>query len=72
MLQAYPTHNGTGVSIYGDYGDLKNLYDTVHEIAGSLDEYNTYQKGQHKLLMNFAYGIRKSMSGSRLNKRSSS
>ncbi|HEY1008577.1 MAG TPA: hypothetical protein VGE58_00620 [Daejeonella sp.] len=66
MLQAYPTKNGTGVSIFGDYGDLTSLYDTVHQVADSLDENNKWQKGQHELLMNFAYEIRKGFSGQRL------
>lgn len=66
MLQAYPTKNGTGVSIFGDYGDLNSLYETVHQIACSLSEEHKYQKGQHQLLMNFAYEIRKGFSGQRL------
>ncbi|MBI1307082.1 MAG: hypothetical protein GC181_10810 [Bacteroidetes bacterium] len=66
MLQAYPTKNGTGLSIFGDYGDLASLYDTVHEIAKTLDENNVRTKGQNQLLMNFAYEIRKAYSGDRL------
>lgn len=66
MLQAYPTKNGTGVSIFGDYGDLNSLYTTVHQIANSLSEEHKYQKGQHQLLMNFAYEIRKAFSDQRL------
>lgn len=67
MLQGYATKNGTGISIYGDYGDLKNLYNVVHTIATSLDSENKRTKGQHQLLMNFAYEIRKAYSGQRLN-----
>jgi hypothetical protein len=66
MLQAYPTKNGTGLSIFGDYGDLNSLYYTVHQIASTLDENNVQTKGQHQLLMNFAYEIRKAYSGDRL------
>jgi hypothetical protein len=66
MLQAYPTKNGTGVSLFGDYGDLNSLYQAVHDIAGSINEDNQYQKGNHQLLMNFAYEIRKAYSGQRL------
>ena len=66
MIQAYPTKQGTGVAIYGDYGDLNALYETVHQIADSLDENNKFQKGQFQLLMNFAYEIRKAFSGERL------
>ena len=66
MIQIFPTKNGTGVAIYGDYGDLIALYDTVHYIASSLNEHSKYQKGQHQLLMNFAYEIRKAYTGNRL------
>lgn len=69
MLQGYPTKNGTGISIFGDYGDLKSLYAAVHEIAGSLDENNSRTKAQYQLLMNFAYEIRKAYSGQRLTDR---
>ena len=68
MLQAYPTKNGTGVSIYGDYGDLNSLYYTAHDIAETLSETNKKQKGQYMVLMNFAYEIRKAFSGQRLQK----
>ena len=66
MLQGYPTKNGTGLSIFGDYGDLSNLYATVHQIAESVDEYDDKLKGQNQLLMNFAYEIRKAFSGNRI------
>lgn len=66
MLQGYPTRNGTGISIFGDYGDLSSLHKTVHDIASTLNESNKYQKGQSQLLMNFAYEIRKAYSGQRL------
>lgn len=66
MLQATPTKNGTGISIYGDYGDLNSLYDTVHHVADALDESNIYQKGAHMLLLNFAYELRHAFQGTRL------
>jgi hypothetical protein len=66
MLQAHPTKNGTGVAIFGDYADLTSLYDTVHDIAKTLDENDTKIKGQNQLLMNLAYEIRKAFSGDRL------
>ena len=68
MIQAYPTKNGTGISLYGDFVDLNSLYETVHQIAETLDEHYKYQKGQHQLLMNLAYEIRKGYSGQRLKK----
>lgn len=66
MLQAYPTKKGTGIEIYGTRDDLEILYETVHKIATTLDEYNKFQKAQFQLLMNFAYEIRKGYEGSRL------
>lgn len=66
MLQGFPTRNGTGIAIWGDYGDLTSLYETVHEIANTLDDYSIHTKGQSQLLMNFAYEIRKAYSGQRL------
>ena len=66
MLQGYPTKNGTGISIFGDFADLENLYETVHEIAEPLNENDIQLKGQWQLLLNFAYDIRKAYSGQRL------
>lgn len=66
MLISYPTKNGTGISIFGDYGDLSSLYRTVHKIATTLDENNEELEGQSKLLMNLAYEIRKAYSGQML------
>jgi hypothetical protein len=67
MLQSYPTKNGTGVSIFGDYADFNVLYDTIHHFANTLDEYkNKRQKAQVQLLMNFAYEVRKASYGQRL------
>ena len=61
MLQSNPTKRGTGVAIYGDYGDLISLYDTVHYIANTLNEATP----MHQLLMNFAYEIRHAYQGDR-------
>lgn len=66
MLQSFPTKNGTGVAIFGDYGELHILYDTIHHFAEPLDENKPLQKAQHQLLMNFAYEVRKAYSGQRL------
>jgi len=71
MLQAFPTKGGTGVSIFGDYADLSSLHDTIHHIADALDEGNSYQKGQHMLLMNFAYEVRHAYQGTRLTEKMS-
>ncbi|SFP79962.1 DUF6904 family protein [Parafilimonas terrae] len=66
MLQAYHTKNGTGISIFGNYGELNLLYDIIHHIANSLDQKEGSQEAQFQLLMNFAYEVRKATSGQRL------
>lgn len=66
MLKSEPTKSGTGISIYGTYDELDFLYMIVHKIADVLNENNEYQRGQHMLLMNFAYEIRKAKDQSRL------
>ncbi|MFT4152892.1 DUF6904 family protein [Parafilimonas sp.] len=66
MLQAYPTKNGTGISIFSNYGGLTLLYDTIHHIANSLNQKDSSQEAQFQLLMNFAYEVRKASSGQRL------
>ena len=49
MLQGQPTKTGTGILIFGNYGDLTSLYQIVHEIANSLNEYNERLKAQNQL-----------------------
>jgi hypothetical protein len=66
MLQSNPTKKGTGIEIWGDYGDLKNLHTTIHKIGNRLDEYKPRDKGQSDIIMNFAYEVRKSFEHSRL------
>ncbi|PJE46013.1 MAG: hypothetical protein CUR34_11495 [Sediminibacterium sp.] len=67
MLQSYPTKNGTGISIFGNFAELNFLYDTIHHFAETLDETkNNIQKAQSNLLMNFAYEVRKASYGNRL------
>ena len=69
MLQAFPTKNGTGISIFGDFRELNLLYDTIHHFGSILDENKYPEKAQHLLLMNFAYEVRKSFSGQRFTKK---
>lgn len=66
MLQGYPTKNGTGISIFGDYGDLFSLYKTVHKIASTLGENHEKLPAQSQLLMNLAYDIRMAYTGQSL------
>ena len=64
MLQGFPTKHGTGISIYGDYCDLRSLYLTIHRLT-----YRSTEDPSHPhnaVLMNFAHEIRKAYSENRL------
>lgn len=65
MLQSNPSKKGTGIEIWGDYGDLANLHKTIHKIGSRLNEYDKKLKGQSDIIMSFAYEIRKAFEGSR-------
>ena len=54
MLIGRPTEYGTGIEIFGDYWDLKSLYDTVH----SLNETEEQDTPGYVLFMEFAFEIR--------------
>ena len=66
MLQSNPTKKGTGIELWGDYGDLISLYETIHKIGERLTEYKKKEKGQSYIIMGFAYEVRKSFQHSRL------
>lgn len=68
MLQSNPSKKGTGIEIWGDYGDLANLHQTIHKIATRLNGYDDKFKGQSDIIMSLAYEVRKSFEGSRLRK----
>ena len=38
MLQGFSTKNGTGITIYGDYCDLRTLYLTIDKIANKVSQ----------------------------------
>lgn len=64
MLQGYPTRNGTGITIYGDYNDLRTLYWMVIKISERPSL--IADDPQSVTLMAFAYEVRKAYSGQRL------
>lgn len=66
MLQSNPTKKGTGIELWGDYGDLTSLYETIHKIGERLNEYKKEEKGQSDIIMGFAYEVRKAFQHSRL------
>ena len=65
MLQLYPTKNGTGVQILGDYTDLRTLYLTIDKLSERLDPEAVNTKGKSTILMALAYEVRKAYSGRR-------
>lgn len=67
MLQSNPTKKGTGIEIWGDFGDLSNLHSTIHKIGTRLNEHDEKFKGQSDIAMCFAYEVRKAYEGLRLN-----
>ncbi|WP_290797858.1 DUF6904 family protein [Flavihumibacter sp. UBA7668] len=66
MFQANPTPKGTGASIYGSYEDLCFLHEFIHNLIDGLKESVPEQEAQSKLLLNFAYELRKAYEGQRI------
>ncbi len=59
MLQMHSTKNGAGVTLCGDYHDLYDLYETVHEVS------NAMPQGTSEFFLGFAYDIRHAYMGNR-------
>lgn len=56
MLFSEPTKRGVGLTLYGDYNDLRSLHGTIHALCGNGDGgYNDHQ--EHTL--SIAYELRK-------------
>lgn len=64
MLQITNTPNYAGVTVAGDYQDLDELYDALHEIVGDEDELPQYESARIRVL-GVCYDIRHSLMGSR-------
>ena len=64
MLQGFSTQNGTGITIYGDYCDLRSLYLTISKISDKVSHLE--DDPQFVTLMDFSYDVRKAYSGQRL------
>lgn len=64
MLQGFSTQNGTGITIYGDYCDLRSLYLTIDKIANKVSQVE--DDPRYITLMSFSYDVRKAYSGQRL------
>ncbi len=65
MLFAEPTKKGVGLTLYGDYNDLRSLHETIHVLCG--DEGGCYS-GQHEHALSIAYDLRKAYEGKRKSK----
>ncbi|HET7116343.1 MAG TPA: hypothetical protein VFI29_07615 [Hanamia sp.] len=64
MLQGFSTQNGTGITIYGDYCDLRSLYLTIDKIAEKVSQIE--DDPRYVTLMGFSYDVRKAYSEQRL------
>src|SRR3989442_114990 len=53
MITGEATKYGTGIEIFGDYFDLKNLHESLTELAGEEGIFGT------DFIMSFAYEVRK-------------
>jgi hypothetical protein len=62
MLFAEPTKQGIGLSLYGDYNDLRSLHETIHVLCSN--EYSS----QHEHTLSLAYDVRKAYEGQRESK----
>lgn len=54
MLISEPTKYGAGIIIYGDYWDLRNLYNTIHELSEGIP----LEKNFSEFVLGLAYEIR--------------
>ena len=62
MIYTIPTKRGVGIELWGTYGDLDSLYNSINKFWN--DEHFNFIKGaesRNKLIASFAYEIRKAM-----------
>jgi hypothetical protein len=64
MLQGFSTKNGTGITIYGDYCDMRSFYFTIKKIAEKVSQ--NEDDPQFVTLMAFSYELRKAYSDHRI------
>lgn len=66
MITAESTKKGTGIQIWGDYGDLKFLYETVSKLMlTEEDTQNKYAIARGRLISFFCYELRHAYQGDR-------
>ena len=61
MIYAQATKKGTGVSIFGDELDLRNLHETIHFLVNDAPLMEEQKEG----LLNLAYELRHAAQGDR-------
>lgn len=64
MIQINHTPNYAGVIITGDYYDLDELYEALHEVVGKEGEYEAYHDARIRVL-GFCYDLRYAKMGGR-------
>lgn len=64
MIIVRNTPNNSGVAIYGDHMDFKNLYDALHTVVGNEDEFIEYDAARIRVLA-LCYDIRHALMGDR-------
>lgn len=66
MIIANPTKSGTGIQIWGDYGDLNFLYQTASKLMVTEEEaLNKYVNERSRLLSFFCYELDQAFLGNR-------
>ena len=66
MIRAETTKHGTGIQIWGDYGDLKFLYETTSKLMLTKENtQNKYAIAREDLISSFCYELRHAYQGKR-------
>lgn len=63
MIISKPTPHGAGITIYGDYNDLQNLHETIHELC---KEGGPLEGQMNEFALGLAYDIRHAYQGDRM------
>ena len=64
MIFAKVTPNYTGIAIYGDFLDFENLYEALHTVVGTEEDYVSYESARIRVL-GVCYDIRHALMGDR-------
>lgn len=64
MIFLKNTENFAGVTVYGDFMDFENLYESLHTVVGDEDEWISFE-GARLRVLGVCYDIRHSLMGDR-------